>query len=217
MKWVTRDTVHFDRVATPWLLLRFVDPDAEFVLLPWGKENERPVDSIPFGIPGVELATHDREATSFDRVMAKYGLGSDAALVRLARIIRYGVNLLIFNEPLPPGRVGAITEGILAVIEGIMVSSATDMEVIERSLTVFDGIYALCGVEETMEHRPDAAPASGIGAAMWLTTFISAVLFSVRGKGRGFDGRTPIVEDAAFEERLRTTRSGLRAMAEEWN
>ncbi|MDB5686587.1 MAG: chromate resistance protein, partial [Rhizorhabdus sp.] len=62
MKWVSRDFVHFDRVVTPWLILRFVDPEAEFILVPWGKEDERPADAIPYAIPGVELGSHDAEA-----------------------------------------------------------------------------------------------------------------------------------------------------------
>ena len=42
MKWVTRDFVHLDRVASPWLIKRFVDRDAIFVFVPWGKEDSRP-------------------------------------------------------------------------------------------------------------------------------------------------------------------------------
>lgn len=55
MKWVTRDYVHLDRVASPWLITRFVDPQAEFVFVPWGAEDQRAADAIPLALPGAEL------------------------------------------------------------------------------------------------------------------------------------------------------------------
>jgi hypothetical protein len=55
MKWATRDHVHMDRVASPWLIKRFIDPEAEFVFLPFGKEHPIPDDVIPFAIPGVKI------------------------------------------------------------------------------------------------------------------------------------------------------------------
>ncbi len=216
MRWATREIVHFDRVATPWLILRFVDADAEFILLPWGKEDERPADAVPFGIPDVELATHDREATTFGRVMTRYGLDNDPALGRLAKIVRYAVNMLIFNEPPPGSRIGRITEGVLATIEGIMVSSANDHEVINRALTVFDGLYALCNVEVTMEERNDAAP-GGVSDGMWLATFITAAMFQARKQGRGVEGGKAIVANEEFEALLANVRGGLSALNEEWN
>ena len=62
MKWVTRDYVHLDRVACPWLIKRFIDKEAEFVFVPWGEESKRPADAIPFALPGAELGPHDEQA-----------------------------------------------------------------------------------------------------------------------------------------------------------
>src|ERR1700691_2338669 len=64
MKWVTRDFVHLDRVASPWLIKRFIDRDAVFVFVPWGAEERRPADAIPFALPGAEIGPHDQEGTT---------------------------------------------------------------------------------------------------------------------------------------------------------
>ena len=51
MKWVTRDHVHMDRVACPWLIKRFVDKDAEFGFVPFGSDVPAPEGTIAFGLP----------------------------------------------------------------------------------------------------------------------------------------------------------------------
>ena len=84
MKWITRSHIHVDRVACPWLILRFVDSDAEFVFVPTSRipafvERE---GAIAFDAPGVELGHHDGKC-SFETIIEKYGL-TDKALLRLA-------------------------------------------------------------------------------------------------------------------------------------
>src|SRR3546814_20026965 len=111
------------------------------------KEDQRPADAIPYAIPGVELAPHDEEATTFDRVMAKYKL-DDPALNLLALVIRHGVNKSLFDKKPPDDRAGKLVEGVMATVEGIMLSSANDMETIHRELPVFDALYALFSVEQ---------------------------------------------------------------------
>ena len=71
MKWVTRDFVHLYRVASPWLIQRFVDPEAQFVFVPLGQEDTRPSDAIPFGLPGVELSSHDEHGTTFEKIIRR--------------------------------------------------------------------------------------------------------------------------------------------------
>ena len=86
MKWITRERVKVDRVACPWLIKKFVDPNAEFVFLPhetdWSKVN----DGIVYDIPNCELGHHG-EDVSFDSILKKYGL-TDPALRFLAQIVR---------------------------------------------------------------------------------------------------------------------------------
>lgn len=87
MRWVTRDRVHLDRVAAPWLIRRFIDPDADFVLLPSDSLGDLPDDATPFGLPGVELSSHDENGSTFRKILDIYGL-EDAALRRLGRTQR---------------------------------------------------------------------------------------------------------------------------------
>src|SRR5258708_34546973 len=89
MKWATRELIHFDRIASAWLILRFVDPDAKFVYL---KEDERVEDDVHlFGVPGVRLAMHDGQSTTFQRILEAYSI-SGGALDKLSKIITEGVN-----------------------------------------------------------------------------------------------------------------------------
>src|SRR5215213_4375813 len=88
MKWVTRERPKVDRVACPWLIKRFVDPQAEFLYVP--PEQVMTVaqqeGATPYDVPGVELGHHGAEC-SFDAIIHKYHL-SDPALQRLAPIVR---------------------------------------------------------------------------------------------------------------------------------
>src|SRR5262249_1350141 len=87
MKWVTRKNANVDRVACPWLIRRFVDPDAEFLYVPAEEvaavaERE---PAIPYDVQGVELGHVDGRC-SFESIMVKYGL-TDSGLELLARIV----------------------------------------------------------------------------------------------------------------------------------
>ena len=63
MKWITREHVKVDRVACPWLIKKFIDPEAEFVFLPRDTDWSR-VDGIVYDTPGVELGHHGRTSPS---------------------------------------------------------------------------------------------------------------------------------------------------------
>src|SRR5256712_14038875 len=87
MKWVTRNNASVDRIACPWLIKRFIDPDAEFLYVPAPEvaavaERE---GALPYDIGGVELGHVDGRC-SFESIILKYGL-EDPALDRLALIV----------------------------------------------------------------------------------------------------------------------------------
>src|SRR5436309_2859086 len=88
MKWITRQNVKVDRVACPWLIRRFVDPQAEFIFVPAEQvaANARELGATPFDIEGCELGHHG-EYVSFDSILKKYRL-DDPALHLLAEIVR---------------------------------------------------------------------------------------------------------------------------------
>src|SRR6266536_907529 len=88
MKWITRANANVDRVACPWLIKKFVDPEAEFLFVPADQvlavaELE---GATPFDVPGVELGHHGPEC-SFDAIVTKYGI-RDPAVHELAKIVR---------------------------------------------------------------------------------------------------------------------------------
>ena len=85
MKWVTTANVHFDRVASPWLITRFIDPKAEFIFLSRDQMDKRPADAIPIAIPGTELGPHDENGTTFTKLVKKYQI-TDPAIVAAAEL-----------------------------------------------------------------------------------------------------------------------------------
>jgi hypothetical protein len=140
MKWATRELIHFDRIASAWLILRFVDPDATFIYL---KKNEFAGDDVNlFGVPGVRLAMHDDQRTTFQRILDAHSI-SGAALNTLGKIIRDAVNHVIHDaSPSEMSKRESLAGGALAFTEGIFLLSATDEECLERCLPLYDALYA---------------------------------------------------------------------------
>ena len=86
MKWVTREHVHVDRVACPWLIKRFIDPEAEFIFVPRDTDPSTITEGIPFDFKGVELGHHNGKC-SFDAFIEKYNI-TDPAVLKIAEIVR---------------------------------------------------------------------------------------------------------------------------------
>ena len=159
MKWVTRDFVHLDRVASPWLIKRFVDRDAVFVFVPWGAEERRPADAIPLALPGAELGPHDEAGTTFAKILAKYRL-DDPALQSMARVIAAGVDYVLHGyRPAAEDRLGQIAVGLLAISEGTMLVDEDDAAIIARGLPVYDALYAYFKAHHLAEAAGTPLPA----------------------------------------------------------
>jgi len=79
MKWITRERVKVDRVACPWLIKKFIDPQAEFLFVAREKvlEVAEKEGAIPFDVGGVELGHHDGKC-SFEALVAKYRIDDQA-------------------------------------------------------------------------------------------------------------------------------------------
>ena len=136
MKWVTRARPMVDRVACPWLIKRFVDPEAEFLYVSPDQvlavaERE---GAIPYDVPGVELG-HHRQECSFDAIIEKYKL-TDAALEQLALIVR-GADTDA-KDVTPESR------GLVAIAEGFRLVYRDDHEQLAAELPVYDALYAVC-------------------------------------------------------------------------
>jgi hypothetical protein len=159
MRWVTRDFVHLDRVASPWLIQRFVDPQAEFLFVPWGREEDRPADAIAFGIPGVELGTHDADGTTFQKILRKYRLAHDAALERLGVVIAKGVDAALHGfRPAVQDGDGQVAIGLLALCEGAVAGARSDEQVLEMCRGFYDALYAKFRVDALLQTQGLAPP-----------------------------------------------------------
>jgi hypothetical protein len=136
MKWVTREKARVDRIACPWLISRFIDPEATFLFVPAGEVMavaERD-GAIPYDVPGVELGHHD-ERCSFDAFVTRYGL-EDAALRALAEIVRgadTGARALTPESP-----------GLYAIASGFREIARDDHDNMARQFAVYDALYAYC-------------------------------------------------------------------------
>ena len=135
MKWVTKKGAKVDRIACPWLIKRFIDPEAEFLFVPPGEvlevaEREK---AVPFDVPGVELGHHG-ERCSFDAFIERYGL-RDPALLELARIVRGA------DTPKPWAPESA---GLRAAAEGFRLISGNDHENMDLQFPLYDALYAYC-------------------------------------------------------------------------
>src|SRR5258705_1422498 len=86
-KWVTREHPKIDRIACPWLIRRFIDPNAEFIYVPKDQvlAVAQQTRGIPYDIDGVEF-THQGDRCSFDTVLRIYDI-PDPALHHPATIV----------------------------------------------------------------------------------------------------------------------------------
>ncbi len=139
MKWVTRENANVDRVACPWLITRFVDPQAEFLYVP---TDQVPVvaereGAIPYDTANVELGHVDGRC-SFESIMLKYGLMEDKGLVELAKIV-HAADVSADIDTSVYGR------GLKAIAYGFAyLHGKDDHKKIELETPMYDALYAFC-------------------------------------------------------------------------
>ncbi len=147
-RWVTRERPKIDRIACPWLIARFIDPDAEFLYVPTAKvvSIAREMDAIPYDIPDVAFS-HDGELCSFDAFLKTYHL-SDPALQRLALIVRGADTARLELAPQ--------ASGLLAVSLGLSRIFPDDHEMLKHGMVMYDALYAWCkdGQDPTQMWNP---------------------------------------------------------------
>lgn len=150
-RWVTRERPKIDRIACPWLVARFVDPEAEFIYAPHKEvlAVARAKEAIPYDVPDVHFS-HDGELCSFDTFLRTYRLTGDPALARLAVIVR-GADT---------GRLELAPQaaGLLAVSLGLSRNFKDDHEMLKHGMVMYDALYAWCkeGQDETHTWNPAA-------------------------------------------------------------
>jgi hypothetical protein len=176
MKWVTKNYVHLDRVACPWVIKRFIDADAQFLFVPWDNQAALPPDAIPFAIAGHELGPHDAAGTTFEKILDRHRL-EDKALRRIARVIRTGVDHVLHGyRPGAEDTEGQIAVGLLAVSEGLMLVNPTDQQILDASFPVYDALHANFRAHALMEARGLRPPQSTARGPADKTEFLRGLL-----------------------------------------
>lgn len=135
-RWITRERPKVDRIACPWLVARFVDPDAEFLYVPAADVRRVAAEreAVPYDVDGVEF-THDGERCSFDAFVAFHRL-RDPALLRLATIVRGADTDRLELAPESPG--------LLALSRGLSANIADDHEMLRHGKVMYDALYRTC-------------------------------------------------------------------------
>jgi hypothetical protein len=136
MKWITREKVKVDRVACPWLIKKFIDPQAEFLFVPASQVALQAAElgATPFDIEDCELGHHG-EDVSFNSFLKKYKL-HDPALVLLGEIVKAAD-----SKPSKPHPAG---EGLRWIAFGFSALGLGDDEILAREFVVYDALYAEC-------------------------------------------------------------------------
>jgi hypothetical protein len=149
MKWITRERVKVDRVACPWLIRKFIDPEAEFLFVPADQVMEvaRREGATPYDVMGVEFGHHGKEC-SFDALVKKHGLTREPAIVLLAKIVNWAdTDNTLWNQPEAAG-LNAIAEGFRHL------GLKDDHEIIAAESIVYDALFGYCQ-EMVRRRKPD--------------------------------------------------------------
>jgi len=134
MRWITRERPKIDRIACPWLIRKFVDPEAEFFYVPSEtvKQAAKQLDAIPFDIPDVEY-THYGDECTFDYIIRKHKI-DDPAVTALAIIVR--------GADTDRHDLASQSSGLWAISAGLAHTFTDDHELLSKGMMIYDSLYA---------------------------------------------------------------------------
>ena len=133
--WATRKHLWVDRMASAWLIRRFIDPKAEFLWL--DNPKKCPKSALGFDFDHA-VFTHVGGRVTFEVLAASFGLDGDPALARIAAIVHC---LDVGGVPV------AEAAGIEAVLSGLRAAATSDDKLLIEASCVFDGLYKYYGQE----------------------------------------------------------------------
>jgi hypothetical protein len=142
MKWITREHVKVDRVACPWLIRKYIDPEAEFLFVPAADvasvaERE---GATPFDVGGAVLGHRDGKC-SFEAIIEEYSLlQRDPALAKMAEIV-HGADVSADLDRVPESR------GLKAIAEGFGLVYPDDHAILAAEFPLYDALHAWCARE----------------------------------------------------------------------
>jgi hypothetical protein len=119
-------------MACAWLIRKFIDPDAQFLFIPWG-QKELPEGAEPFDIPGVRFS-HYRGHCTFHTLIKEYTL-KDIILQEMAQIVDEADTVQeVLLEP--------AAAGLDIICHGIRLISETDQAALEKGYMIYEALYA---------------------------------------------------------------------------
>jgi AraC-like DNA-binding protein len=144
MKWITRERPKIDRLACPWLIKRFADPEAEFIYVPFNDvlPMAAKLNAIPFDIAGVEY-THYDDLCTFDYIIKKHHI-EDNAVHALAPIVR-GADT--DRHDLAPQ-----ASGLWAISAGMAYDEPDDYKLLEKGMLLYDSLYSWAKYLQHVKH-----------------------------------------------------------------
>jgi hypothetical protein len=143
MKWVTRKSIRVNRVATAWLVRRFIDPQAEFIFVEPDEvaQVQKEQGAKGFDAPGATYPHKDTQGRcSFEALVDEF-CAADPVLKQLARIVR-GAD---FSEEIDLTKESA---GLRAISHGFPLVARDDAETVERASFLYDALYAAVEAEQ---------------------------------------------------------------------
>ncbi|QGK74556.1 chromate resistance protein ChrB domain-containing protein [Flavobacterium sp. SLB02] len=134
MKWITRERPKIDRIASPWLIKKFVDAEAEFIYVPFDEvlSKAATLEAIPFDIPDVEF-THYNDECTFDYIIKKYQI-SDPAILIMSRIVR--------GADTDRHDIAKESAGLWAISAGLSHNITDDSELLKNGMILYDALYS---------------------------------------------------------------------------
>ena len=128
--WATRSDLWVDRLASAWLIKRFIDKDAKFVWI--DRPRDCPKKAVGFDFDGAEF-THVDNRVTFEVLAASFGLQNDPALAAIGGVIHF---LDVGGIPVPDAK------GLETLLTGIKEKSRSDDALLAESMRIFDLFYS---------------------------------------------------------------------------
>lgn len=132
--WVTRERPKIDRIACPWAVLRFIDPNATILYVPAERvlETAAAETAVAFDIPGAPIS-HEGELCSFDTLLNRFDLLKDPGLAALAPIVR--------GADTDRHAIAPEAAGLHAISIGLAQNYDDDHALLQQGLVIYDALY----------------------------------------------------------------------------
>ena len=139
MKWVTREKVKVDRVACPWLIKRFIDPEAELLFVPAEEvlEVAEREGAISYDARGAGQYDHREGKCTFEVLIEEYDLDEDDLALWLLADIVHGADTA--DRDRTPQ-----SAGLRAIAEGFHYLDVPDEQRLAHGFAIYDALYAWC-------------------------------------------------------------------------